>query len=997
MKLTFCLFKINPLHPRCYASFLGVMLLMMMSTAHAQTPGNVSAGLRFWLKANGGTTTTGVDVTGWTDQSPAATPVTVTGSPDLVNAGYNFNPYVNFTLSSPTGGDYLRIPDNNFQTFFWVAQLANTSRAATHLATYDGVTTSLPCALCPIHGGSNGGAVAQYHELGYGRAAFQAAGSWRRNGNPTPYNTPHSGRYDIVSALGSTVVPTNVFLGGQTTATWFNGRVRDWLGPVGEVIAYSGSVTIAEANQVESYLAIKYGITLGNNASINTAYTSPTGVTLWAQNTGYHYDVAGIGKDMVLEGLDQPKSRSINTPSDVVSMANSNYTAPVSLTADGQYLIWGHNNGSVTALSTCQNFIHLAPATTITAVWGRTWRTQKTGNPTGNAIIEIDMAAYQGPTGLGSNANADMRLLIDDNTAFGDASPGESTYAPNAGYTAQGGKLYFTVPYSSIQNGTGFFTLGTSGVIADINAEPSLTFCAGTVVPINTFTGTAAGTTFNWTNSNPAIGLAASGTGDLPSFTALNGTAAPISGVITVTPGVLCPGTPISFSITVDPSVTPSVAVSASQTSICAGTTVTFTATPVHVGSNPNYQWLINGINAAAGTMTFSSSTLQNGDVISFTYTTDAACATTSLAASAGVTITVLGTTPTMNPVPSLTVCAGTAIPLNTFTSNVAGTIFNWTNSNPAIGLAANGTGDVPSFTGLNTTNAPIMGIVTVTPGVACPGAAETFSITIDPSPVPAVSISASQTTICVGTAVSFTANPSNGGANPAYQWLLNGLSTGSGSTNFSSSSLQNGDVIGFTFTSSAACATPSISAANTITLSVNQIPIASFTFSPSEPTTENPLVQFIDLSTFASQWLWDFHGLSSSSINNPGYLFPGAGTYSVFLTVTNGPCSATVTHTLYVESASSYYIPNSFTPNGDNLNDDFKMAGTGISSEDFEFSIFDRWGTLIFKTNDLQKGWDGTCRGKHVPNDVYVYSINFKMKENKEFISKTGHVSVLR
>jgi gliding motility-associated-like protein len=72
-------------------------------------------------------------------------------------------------------------------------------------------------------------------------------------------------------------------------------------------------------------------------------------------------------------------------------------------------------------------------------------------------------------------------------------------------------------------------------------------------------------------------------------------------------------------------------------------------------------------------------------------------------------------------------------------------------------------------------------------------------------------------------------------------------------------------------------------------------------------------------------------------------------------------------------------------------------MAGTGISPEDFEFSIFDRWGTLIFKTNDLQKGWDGTSRGKPVPNDVYVYKINFKMKENKEFISKVGHVSLLR
>jgi len=212
----------------------------------AQTPGGVSGGLQLWLKANAGVTTAGVNVTNWQDQSPAAIPVTVNGSPDLTNPGYNYNPYIEFTMSNGQGGDYLDIPVHNFQSFFWVAQLANLNRPSTHMATYNGVTLGQPCNGCPIHGGSNSGVIAEYHEFGYGSSNFQAAGVWRKNGTPTGimYNTPHSGNYDIVTALGGSAVPTNVFMGGQNSnLPAFDGRPRDWLGPVGEIVAYAGAVT----------------------------------------------------------------------------------------------------------------------------------------------------------------------------------------------------------------------------------------------------------------------------------------------------------------------------------------------------------------------------------------------------------------------------------------------------------------------------------------------------------------------------------------------------------------------------------------------------------------------------------------------------------------------------------------------------------------------------------------------------------------------------------
>jgi gliding motility-associated-like protein len=492
--------------------FISIFFVLITLDTNAQTPGGISTGLQLWLKANAGVTTTGVNVTGWQDQSVALTPVTVNGSPDLTNPGYNYNPYINFTLSSATGGDFLGIPTNNFQSFFWVAQLENLTRPSTHLATFNGVTLGQPCNGCPIHGGENGGVIPQYHELGYGNGTFQAAGVWRKNGTATgiAYNTPHSGNYDIITALGGSAVVTNVLMGGQNSnLPAFDGRLRDWLGPVGEIIAYTGAVPAAQANIIESYLAVKYGITLGGNGSTTLFYTAPNNTTIWDANTGYHYDVAGIGNDNIIEGLDQPKSHSINTPNDAVIMAHNNFAAPVSL-IDGQYLLWGNNNGSYNF--TCGSFTHADPSTTLNASWGRTWRTQKTGTPTGNVIIAIDMSLFQGPTGLGSTNNAEVRLLVDDNTAFGDASTGEHTYTPDAGFGASGGQLFFTVPYTDIQDGIGYFSLGFLGTPPVVSiAAADTTLCLGNTLILDAGN---VGSTYLWstTETTQTITITATGT-----------------------------------------------------------------------------------------------------------------------------------------------------------------------------------------------------------------------------------------------------------------------------------------------------------------------------------------------------------------------------------------------------------------------------------------------------------------------------------------------------
>ena len=340
------------------------------------------------------------------------------------------------------------------------------------------------------------------------------------------------------------------------------------------------------------------------------------------------------------------------------------------------------------------------------------------------------------------------------------------------------------------------------------NAVANQTVCNNTATaPVNFTSNTAAGnTTYAWTNSNTAIGLAAAGTGNIPSFTATNTTALPITGTITVTPtytnnGVACAGTPISFTITVNasPTVNP---VPANQV-LCNGsatTPIAFTG-PV---SGAFYVWTNNNTSiglGSTGTTNIPSFIATNTGTapVTATVTVTGSFTTggvTCTGPSVSFTITV-NPTPSVNAIANQTLCNGSASAAVTITGPVPGTVFNWTNNNTSIGLAASGVGNIGSFTAINNTTAPVTANVTVTPvytanGISCSGTPLVFTITVNPTPL--VNGVASQV-VCNGSStapITFSGSP----AGTVYSWTNSNPAIGlaaSGTGNIPSFTATNG------------------------------------------------------------------------------------------------------------------------------------------------------------------------------------------------------------
>lgn len=237
-----------------------------------------------------------------------------------------------------------------------------------------------------------------------------------------------------------------------------------------EAVLWDSQLNALDRNKVETYLAIKYGVTKGiNGTSIN--YVSPfdAGV-IWdiTANTGFNYDIAGILRSDASR-LDQRKSHSTNGPSngnynDIVTMAHgTNFSSPVVIPTDGEGLVWGHNNGPLINTGVLVSY-PTDNGETIEAIFTREWKSQE-AHGLGTVTIEFDLSDVIGVGGVvGVNDLQYVRLLVDED---GNYTTGATSIAPTS-YNNATGILYFQhnfIPSSGNildQNRGFFFTIAST-------------------------------------------------------------------------------------------------------------------------------------------------------------------------------------------------------------------------------------------------------------------------------------------------------------------------------------------------------------------------------------------------------------------------------------------------------------------------------------------------------------------------------------------------------
>lgn len=185
----------------------------------------------------------------------------------------------------------------------------------------------------------------------------------------------------------------------------------------------------------------------------------------------------------------------------------------------------------------------------------------------------------------------------------------------------------------------------------------------------------------------------------------------------------------------------------------------------------------------------------------------------------------------------------------------------------------------------------------------------------------------------------------------------------------------------------------------------VKALPDVNFTYIPKQPTIFYPEVCFSNQSQNLSWHMWTYGMADSTSysweecINYPS---KHTGSYQVCLIGQNElNCFDTVCEIVVVEGEKLVYVPNSFTPNKDNVNEMFEPSIDGAILNYYTLSVFDRWGKLLFTSNSPDIGWDGKHQGVSCPIGIYVWKIEAEVVLNENElphqINTIGHVNLLR
>lgn len=187
--------------------------------------------------------------------------------------------------------------------------------------------------------------------------------------------------------------------------------------------------------------------------------------------------------------------------------------------------------------------------------------------------------------------------------------------------------------------------------------------------------------------------------------------------------------------------------------------------------------------------------------------------------------------------------------------------------------------------------------------------------------------------------------------------------------------------------------------ASDEVTVEPSTLPVADFDYQPKPANVLDPAVIFTNYSSGSVSYEWAFGNIGASTDEDPAFLFPGnePGTYLVCLVAFNADsCTDTICQEVIVEENFTVYVPNAFTPNGNRRNDSFFPIITGV--DEYELYIFDRWGGLMFSSDDENEPWTGKTKDglEEVAQGVYVWKfIVYDDDGNKT--EYAGHITLIR
>lgn len=508
----------------------------------------------------------------------------------------------------------------------------------------------------------------------------------------------------------------------------------------------------------------------------------------------------------------------------------------------------------------------------------------------------------------------------------------------------------------------------TVNPIPTMNPITDIQVCENVQVNVPAFGSTPAGaTTYAWTNSQPGIGLAANGNGNIVPFNGQtsNGTT---TATISVTPTRNgCTGQALNFFIRVNP--LPTVTASATRTTVCEGEPINLQALP---GLGQSYNWTYpNGSGSSIlQNPTIAAATQAHEGTFNLQLSDNNGCPGTG-----SVTVTVNAPeTPVLTQMP--TYCIN-----DTQAKVLSGTPAGGTWS--GTGIVNNNF--VPSVAGIGTHT------LTYEHFVGC-GGQNTMEIIV--YGMPSVDISGTPLIGCSPLSVTFNNNVAT---SQTMNWNFGNGQTDNALTT-TTAVFTNPGTYDVTVTNTEnGCSTTRIYLDY---VTVENDPLAQFDVDNTLIYKTDPTVNIDNTTIGATSYSWNFGDGTQSTATNPSHTFPDASaTYEIELTATSAAgCVDVAKVIIQVRDELVFYVPNTFTPDGDQFNNTFvPVFASGFDPQNYDMFIYNRWGELIFETHNPEIGWDGTYQGKLVKEGIYNWVMKIKDPNSDKKFSFEGHVFMIR